>query len=70
MYLYAKAQQLKIPTDLAIIGQANQPIGIGMGISTVDHQLTKVGEQACSLVINKSRDKVKIPYRIIERDSV
>ncbi len=70
MYLYAKSQQLKIPTDLAIIGQENQPIGIGMGISTVDHQLTKVGEQACSLVIAKSREKVKIPYRIVERDSI
>ncbi|WP_042351535.1 LacI family DNA-binding transcriptional regulator [Bacillus massiliigorillae] len=70
MYLYAKSQQLKIPTDLAIIGQENQPIGIGLGLSTVDHQLTKVGEQACSLVIEKSRDKVKIPYRIVERDSV
>lgn len=70
IYLYAKSQQLKIPTDLAIIGQENQPIGIGMGISTVDHQLTKIGEQACSLVIRKSREKVKIPYRIVERDSV
>lgn len=70
IYLYAKSQQLKIPTDLAIIGQGNQPIGIGMGISTVDHQLTKIGEQACSLVMKKSREKVKIPYRILERDSL
>lgn len=70
MYLFAKSQHLKIPSDIAIIGQENQPIGIGMGISTVDHQLTKVGEQACSLVIKKSKEKVKIPYRILERDSV
>ncbi|PEJ48486.1 MULTISPECIES: LacI family DNA-binding transcriptional regulator [unclassified Bacillus (in: firmicutes)] len=70
MFLFAKSQQLKIPSDLAIIGQENQPIGIGMGISTVDHQLMKVGAQACDLVINKSTEKVKIPYRIVERDSV
>lgn len=70
MYLYSKSQQMKIPTDLAIIGQENQAIGIGLGISTVDHQLTKIGEQACSLVIKKSREKVKIPYRIVERESV
>ncbi|MFE7083514.1 LacI family DNA-binding transcriptional regulator [Priestia megaterium] len=70
MYLFAKSQHLKIPSDIAIIGQENQPIGIGMGISTVDHQLTKVGEQACSLVIKKSKEKVKIPYRILERDSI
>lgn len=70
IYLYARSLRLEIPTDLAIIGQENQPIGIGMGISTVDHQLTKVGEQACSLVIKKSREKVKIPYRIVKRNSV
>ncbi|MGA5688141.1 LacI family DNA-binding transcriptional regulator [Cytobacillus pseudoceanisediminis] len=70
IYLYAKSQQLQIPADLAIIGQENQPIGIGMGITTVDHQLTKIGEQAFSLVIKKSREKVKMPYHIVERDSV
>ena len=49
---------------------ARLAIGIGMGISTVDHQLTKIGEQACSLVIAKSSEKVTIPYRIVERDSI
>ncbi|WP_286228440.1 LacI family DNA-binding transcriptional regulator [Neobacillus mesonae] len=70
MYLYAKSQAIKVPADLAIIGQENQPVGISLGLSTVDHQLTKIGEQACSLVIKKSREKVKIPYRIVERGSV
>ena len=70
IYLYAKYQQMNIPDDLAVIGQENQPIGIGLGLSTVDHQLMKVGEQACSLAIKKSRDKVKTHYRIVERDSV
>ncbi|WP_057761923.1 LacI family DNA-binding transcriptional regulator [Cytobacillus praedii] len=70
MYLYAKSQQMKVPSDLAIIGQENQPVGIGLGLTTVDHQLMKVGEQACSLVIKKSRKKMKIPYRIVVRESV
>src|SRR5699024_6126558 len=70
MYLYTKSQQMKIPTDLAIIGQENRPVGIGLGLSTVDHQLMKVGEQACNLVIEKSREKVKIPYHILERESL
>ena len=41
-----------------------------MGISSVDHQLIKVGEQAFDLVINKSRQKIQIPYRIIKRSSI
>ncbi|GAB2575353.1 LacI family DNA-binding transcriptional regulator [Gracilibacillus alcaliphilus] len=70
IYVYAKSQQIKVPDDLAIIGQENQPAGIGLGLSTVDHQLTKIGEQAFNLVIKKSKEKVKIPYCIVERNSV
>lgn len=70
IYLHAKAEKLNVPDDLAIIGQENQPVGIGLGLTTVDHQLTKIGEQACHLMINKLKEKIEIPYRIIERDSV
>lgn len=70
IYLYANTIHLKIPDDLALIGQENQPIGIGLGITSVDHQLTKVGEHACNLIINKSNHKIKIPFHIIERYSV
>ncbi|MEH7356643.1 LacI family DNA-binding transcriptional regulator [Neobacillus drentensis] len=70
MYQYAQSINMRVPDDFAILGQENQPIGIGMGISSVDHQLIKVGEQAFDLVINKSRQKIEIPYRIIERSSI
>lgn len=69
-YQYAKNIELEVPADLAIIGQENQPIGIALRLSTVDHQLVKVGEQAFDLAIEKSKDKVEIPYRIIERYSI
>ncbi|MEK3887867.1 LacI family DNA-binding transcriptional regulator [Bacillus sp. FSL K6-3431] len=67
IYQYAHSIQFKIPSDLAILGQENQPIGVGLGLSSVDHQLIKVGEQAFDLIINKSRDKINIPYTIIHR---
>ena len=67
IYLYAQSIMVRVPEDLAIIGQENQPVGIGLGISTVDHQLMKVGEQAFDLTIEKSKDKVEIPYHIIVR---
>ncbi|HLR61362.1 MAG TPA: LacI family DNA-binding transcriptional regulator [Lentibacillus sp.] len=70
IYLYAKSQQFNIPADLAVIGQEKQPTGSVLGITTVDHQLTKVGEEAFNLVINGSSEKVKVPYFIAERDSV
>lgn len=70
IYQYAKSIGLKVPDDLAILGQENQPIGIGIGLSTVDHQLIKVGEQAFKLVIEKSKQKSEIPYQIIFRSSI
>lgn len=69
IYQYAQSIHLQVPNDLAIIGQENQPIGVGMGFSSVDHQLIKVGEQAFDLIINKSRQKIKVPYKIIHRSS-
>ncbi|MNJ57162.1 Catabolite control protein B [compost metagenome] len=70
IYQYASSIQLGVPADLAIIGQENQPVGIGLQLSTVDHQLVKVGEQAFDLAVEKSKDKVEIAYRIIERQSI
>lgn len=69
-YQYARSIELEVPDDLAIIGQENQPVGIGLGLSTVDHQLVKVGEQAFDLVIENSQNKVEIPYHIIVRQSI
>jgi len=70
IYLCAQSMNLKVPQDLAIMGQENQPIGVGLGLSSVDHQLIKVGEQAFELIINKLRHKIEIPYRIIHRSSI
>ncbi|SMG22976.1 LacI family DNA-binding transcriptional regulator [Paenibacillus aquistagni] len=70
IYHYAAQLKLEVPEDLAIIGQENQPVGIGLQLSTVDHQLVKVGEQAFDLAIEKSMEKVEIPYRIIKRPSI
>ncbi|MGE8206514.1 LacI family DNA-binding transcriptional regulator [Heyndrickxia sp. NPDC080065] len=69
IYQYAKTINLEIPKDVSILGQENQPMGVGMNISTVDHQLIKAGECACDLIIDKSKQKIKIPFRIIERQS-
>lgn len=70
IYQYARDIQLQVPKDLAIIGQENQPVGIGLQISTVDHQLVNVGEQAFDLAIAKSKEKIEIPYQIIVRQSI
>ncbi|WP_152393365.1 LacI family DNA-binding transcriptional regulator [Paenibacillus guangzhouensis] len=69
-YQYARSIELGVPNDLAIIGQENQPVGIGLGLSTVDHQLVKVGEEAFDLTIDSSNNKVEIPYHIIVRHSI
>ncbi|KAF6655216.1 LacI family DNA-binding transcriptional regulator [Paenibacillus polymyxa] len=69
IYQYVRSVQLLMPDDFAIIGQENQPVGVGLGLTTVDHRLVQVGEQAFNLAIQKSTDKLEIPYRIIVRQS-
>lgn len=70
MLQYARTAGLDIPGNLAIIGQENLPIGIALGLSTVDHQLIRVGEEAFELSVRKSRHKIEVPYRIIHRSSI
>ncbi|OAB44787.1 LacI family transcriptional regulator [Paenibacillus glacialis] len=70
IYMYAQSIHLKVPHDIAIMGQENQPIGVGLGLSSVDHQLIKVGEQAFDLIMSKLKHKIEIPYQIIHRSSI
>ncbi|QQZ08968.1 LacI family DNA-binding transcriptional regulator [Heyndrickxia vini] len=70
IYKYARSKNMNIPNDLAILGQENQPIGVALDLSSVDHQLIKVGEQAFELTVQKSRRNIEIPYKIIERSSI
>ncbi|WP_141651596.1 hypothetical protein [Paenibacillus sp. Mc5Re-14] len=46
--------------DLAIIGQENQPIRIGLDLTMVDHQLVKVGETAFNLAVARSKHRKKV----------
>lgn len=70
IYQYARTAGLRVPEELAIIGQENQPVGVALNLSTVDHRLVQVGEQAFDLVVEKSKAKIEIPYQIIVRSSV
>lgn len=70
IYHYAASRSLRVPQDLALIGLENQSIGVVLGLSTVDHRMSQIGEQAFWLLINKSREKQAVPYRIIHRQSV
>jgi DNA-binding LacI/PurR family transcriptional regulator len=70
IYHYAASRSLRVPQDLALIGQENQSIGTVLGLTTVDHQMTQVGEQAFALLLDKSKEKRAVPYRLIHRQSV
>lgn len=69
IYQYIRSMHLQVPDDVAIIGQENQPVGIGLGLTTVDHRLVQVGERAFDLAIQKSTEKIEIPYEVILRQS-
>ncbi|API91653.1 LacI family transcriptional regulator [Virgibacillus pantothenticus] len=69
IFQYCQYNKLQIPEEVAIVGQENQPIGEALGITTVNHRLSALGAQAFELAVNRTLDKIEIPYEIIQRSS-
>ncbi len=66
-----KANNLKIPDDIAIIGFANEPFGqyITPSLSTVNQQTVQMGEAAAKLffnyAVNKEQYKINAPKLVL-----
>ncbi|KJD31166.1 LacI family transcriptional regulator [Tamlana nanhaiensis] len=56
---YLKAQQIKIPDDVAIVGFSNEPISrvIEPALTTIDQSGLKIGEKATALLLNYIANK-------------
>ncbi|WP_088839384.1 MULTISPECIES: LacI family DNA-binding transcriptional regulator [unclassified Listeria] len=68
--VYAREKGLRVPEDLAILGQENLPIGFVLELTTLDHNLKKLGEMAFSIFYSKEVRKERIEHALIVRKSV
>ncbi|MBC1419414.1 LacI family DNA-binding transcriptional regulator [Listeria fleischmannii] len=68
--VYARQKGMRVPEDIAILGQENLPIGLVLELTTLDHHLKKMGETAFSIFYSKEIRKERIAHELIIRKSV
>jgi len=59
-----------IGTDIGIISYNDTPLKELLGITVMSTDFKIMGETAASMIINKEKGKIKIPFNFIERESL
>ncbi|EAH4438101.1 TPA: LacI family DNA-binding transcriptional regulator [Listeria innocua] len=67
---HVKELGLRVPEDVAILGQENLPIGKALEITTLDHNLKKLGENAFSIFEQGKLQRIKVEHELIRRKTV
>lgn len=64
-----KEMKVKIPDEIGVIGFANEPFGslVSPGLSTIDQQTSKMGEETARIFLSKlkSESKTPLPEKLI-----
>ncbi len=70
MIVQARVYDIKIPTELSIIGFDNVPISEALGLTTLDLNIKRIGEQAFQLFFDDTNKKIKNPFHLVKRNTV
>ncbi|RDX01166.1 LacI family DNA-binding transcriptional regulator [Listeria kieliensis] len=70
IFAYARKNGLRVPEDIAILGQENLPISEVLEISTLNHHLKRLGTTAFSIFHSGEVQKQKIHHELVERKSL
>lgn len=70
MITQAKMMGLKIPDEISIMGADNQPISEALDLTTLDLNIKEIGEQAFMQFYNGTNKNIKIPFNLVERNTV
>jgi hypothetical protein len=66
----ARDEQLRLGRDLGIISYNDTPLKDLLGITVVSTDFDRMGSTAAELILERRVDRIKNPFRWIERDSV
>jgi DNA-binding LacI/PurR family transcriptional regulator len=70
MMTQAKMMELKVPSELSILGVDNQPISEALDLTTMDLNIKEIGKQAFMQFYNGTNKNIKIPFKFVERNTV
>lgn len=60
----------KIPEELSVMGFDNHPMSEALGLTTLDANIKKIGEQAFNLFHTGSDEQINIPFQLVKRSTV
>ncbi|MBC1472112.1 LacI family DNA-binding transcriptional regulator [Listeria seeligeri] len=67
---HVKKIGLRVPEDVAILGQENLAIGKALEITTLDHHLKKLGENAFYIFEQGKLQNIQVKHELIRRKTV
>lgn len=70
MITQAKKIGLKVPVELSIMGNDNEPMSEALGLTTLDSNIKEIGERAFELFYAGSDEQVQVPFRLVKRYTV
>lgn len=70
MITQAEISGINIPDKLSIMGFDNNPMSEALGLTTVDSNIKEIGEQAFRLFYTGSNEQMKIPFKLVKRNTV
>tara|TARA_R110002049_G_scaffold309289_3_gene520279 strand:+ start:446 stop:1486 length:1041 start_codon:yes stop_codon:yes gene_type:complete len=66
----AREDELKLGKDIGIISYNDTPLKELLGITVMSTDFKIMGETAATMILNKQKGKVKVPFNFIERESL
>ncbi|MGB5943194.1 MAG: GntR family transcriptional regulator [Leeuwenhoekiella sp.] len=66
----ARDDELKIGQDIGIISYNDTPLKELLGITVISTDFKVMGETAARFILENTKDKVKVPFNLIERESL
>jgi DNA-binding LacI/PurR family transcriptional regulator len=62
--------EYKLGNEIGIISYNETPLKELLGITVISTDFKIMGETAAKMILNKTKDKIKVPFNFIERDSL
>ena len=65
-----KSSNYSLGTDIGVISYNDTPLKQLLGITVLSTDFDNMGQQAANMIINNKKEKVKVPFNLIERESI
>ena len=65
-----REDEYELGTDIGIISYNDTPLKELLGITVITTDFKVMGETAANIILNKKKEKLKVPFNFINRESL